>query len=469
MRDWLRTVLVLGALGLAILAGAYLPSWIAAVPALPSSPPSLPTTSPTPTAAVAPLSDPFAASRMLSRAGFKKEAIDAAALALPTAVNRDPGATLPPEIVTLIADPAVADTFAVPRALARGGFDVEARAALKKQLESTPGTTVPPDLAYLSDRPLRDPASADPWNRAIVLATNGAAILAGIAAVFLVLIPMVNRMSMVRLQLKEFDGEADLKQGKAMAAIAEAELLRLRREGGSSSLQMVGGPDAELKIPDPVKDLAPQVKLVSALLDLLPHHVYTLTATLLPRTARGVGLVVSIGSPGTGRVRESATLWEDDFDPSYSPPAGDANAKTEASIRAYSRLALAGASWATYQEPLRPRNLLVSGYWTEDWRSYAAHRVAVSWQECGDEARAAGLYHEALRHDPANVGALYNLGTLEYDSALDHSGFTSADNEIFKRGLSRIVEARRLNFERVRNRRAPWLRSSIQKAFGEQA
>lgn len=398
--------------------------------------------------------DPFWAARTLARLGLNKDSIDAATAARSAA----PQASIPPELLSLGA-PAD-DPFNRARSLAAAGFDAEARAALKKAAEERPGKSIPPELRYLSDRPIRDWQGADAWNSLAVILLNAAALAAAaiIAALALMLLTSIGRRVFeTRLQVKDFDGESSLGLGRAVAVATEDELVQLRNEGGSSSFIFVRGPEPELKLPDPIKDVAPHVKLLAAIVDLIPSQVHVLSGTLLPRGERGVGLTVSLADP-RGRVGASATLWEKDFDPSYTAPPADTEAKLDAARRGYMRLALAAASWALYKPPLDRGDRLRNGYQSDQWASYATHRVAASLQEDRHETRARASYVAALERDPQNTGALFNLAQIDGDSALDDDTFTDDDRALLERALSRAREARRVMVANDKHRPAAMVR-----------
>lgn len=444
-RGWSAGALVL-VLALVVAAGTIVPIALYGT-ARPPSPSTQGTPSPTPTISAG---DPFWNALTLARLGLSKEAVEAAHSALPDAQKRQPAITLPPEIASLGAAPD--DPFAAPKALARAGLDADAKTAFKKAVEEHPAATIPPDLAYLSDRPIRDWRGADIWIAGSVLLMNAAAVVAFLAAIFLVAWPVLRRIFLVRVQVGKFEGEPDMKIGEALQITVEDELLQLRREGGSSSLQLVRTPDAALAIPDPVKDLAPSIKLAAALVELIPSRIHVLSATLHPRGERGVGLTVAIADP-RGRIRAGVTLWEEEFDPSYRPPAGDADALADAAHQAYQRLALAAASWAIYQPPLTPGDTLGNGYLSQDWRSYARHRVAVSWQDAGETEKARSLYFSALDADPLNAGALFNLAQVDGDNALERSPLSAVDQASFERARARAQEADRLLEQRKARRK----------------
>ncbi len=341
----------------------------------------------------------------------------AAASALEEARRASPAATLPAEVIKLGDLPKEQDPFAKARALGVAGAPDEAKAELKKVISDHPDQSVPPDLRYLADGLVREWWNAGLWNGALALLLDIAVAAAALALIFLVLLPILRRLFGVRIEIKALDGEDDLKIGTSLATLIEAELFALRSEGMSSSPQFTVGPDSPLKIPDAVASIAAPIKVLSALLELIPSRIYTLSGTLEPRGPRGVGIAVRITAPG-GTVCTSTQLWQKDFDPMYAAPQGTDDAKTEAAVTAYQHLALAAASWAIYQPPIDPRDRLTHGYLTRQWRSYAAHRVAASWQREEQTERARRLYFSALQFDPENVGALFNLGQLEGDEAL---------------------------------------------------
>lgn len=300
------------------------------------------------------VADVYAKALALARAGFAEEALTEAK----RVVALHPELPLPSELSRLV-DPHRDDPFGAARALATSGFDAKAQEEVAKQLAARPGRTIPPDLRYLTDRPGEvfvdgrlDPIGA--WSTipnlrsslGIVLRDIGL-LTAAALIVLLAVVPLIRRAIQHRYRVEAFQEEvASPALGKTIAVLVEDELQRLQEEGGGSRLEFVRGTDAVISLPDALKDLPKQVGWLAALLSLVPANTSTVVGTLHGRGARGVGITVALTSP-RGEVARSVTIWEDEFDPTYSPPAKDL--EPGVSVAAYQALAMAAAIWLQYR------------------------------------------------------------------------------------------------------------------------
>lgn len=366
----------------------------------------------------------FQAAERFAELGLRSDAIDAVKKAILADPAHSPGAS-----VRAIVD----DVFGEALALAAAGFDEQAATLAKQQLQQHPYRTLPPQLTYLNGQLLRDAQPVQNVQTRSAIAFQDVLLVAvALLVIFLILVPIFGRVFTTRVQVKSFDEEKvtdGQELGKTLAVIVEDELRRLKSEGGSSSLSVTRTPDAALPLPDAVKELPGQAGLVLTLLGLVPNRLFVISGTLHPKGERGVGLTVAIADP-SGTITASESFWESDYDPDFG-------AKVELPevpvVAAYRRLALAAASWAIYQPPLVPEGDPPSGYVSAVWRSYALHRVAVSWQDADDEGRATRLYQQALDRDPANFASLLNLACLQKTNQ-------ETDRETAKERRKRAVE-----------------------------
>lgn len=311
----------------------------------------------TPVPSPIPSGDPFGRALALARAGMAAEALAAAK----TAVEANPLDTLPPELSSLVV-PARDDPFNLARAFAIAGFDDKAKEEVAKQLSARPERTVPPELRYVNQRPGEvfvdgrlDPARAwalipNPrtWLE-VALRDLGIAIVALLVVVG-VFVPLLRRAFVHRYRVEAFQEEAATQGlGKTIAVLVEDEMQSQREEGAGGRLDVVHGADAPIALPDALKSLPGPAGWLAQILSVVPSNTSVVGGTLHGRGARGVGMTVALTSP-SGDVGQSTTLWEDEFDPLYSPPAKDAD--PAASVEAHQLLARAAATWVVYH--LRP-------------------------------------------------------------------------------------------------------------------
>ena len=70
---------------------------------------------------------------------------------------------------------------------------------------------------------------------------------------------------------------------------------------------------------------------------------------------------------------------------------------------------------------------------TTDARSYALFEAGLFWQEQSEPDAAGSFYERALALDPRNIGALANLGVMEYEA-----GRNAEANELLMRALDAL-------------------------------
>jgi tetratricopeptide (TPR) repeat protein len=177
---------------------------------------------------------------------------------------------------------------------------------------------------------------------------------------------------------------------------------------------------------------------------LLPSKVVKLTGMVhAPEPAsRGAGITASLVESSSGKVFDTITIWQKDFDTAgATAQAGSQSSDEKGDAMAYSRLAEMAAIWAQFRinntwppDYLKKRQKASAGrgtqgatytrLGTDSWESYALFRMGVRAALSDDAEGARQLYYRALDKDDKNRGALFNLGAIEiawhnYDIAID--------------------------------------------------
>jgi len=296
------------------------------------------------------------------------------------------------------------DPMAIARALYAAGYDTEARAQVQKAIEADPFASIPPDLDRLGSWPAGAARSTarDLWELAlwsVVLVILG------------LVITWLWRLRRPRgVDVAAFDTKAiDEKLGASLPKLIVGELSRMNEEGAGRSLGFVSGPDPKVELPADLVAEVPHGKVVAAILGLIPlrRAPYRVEGVVQARGDRGYGITISIIDPA-GAIK-SQTIWESEVDPLMPVTLDD-----KAQPAVVHRLALAATAWLLYSLPGHTQL-----YLTDDWRSYMRFRLGAAWHEDGDDARARLMYDDALRSDPSNRGALFNIGVFETQPEAD--------------------------------------------------
>lgn len=242
---------------------------------------------------------------------------------------------------------------------------------------------------------------------------------------------MSKRVTRAALVVRPFTDEAvDVKVGTGMASLVEERLVgALRRKDRADAdydLDQVAI-DVELLAED--NDLSkavgrladvPQFQVVVAIMDLmerlLPSRGLSAAGELLPagRYGAGVALALYKGSRLTAR----SSLWErevnlwfsgDPADENIDPPSNGGGSENGDPSPHYG-LAAPAAWWVQYEaaRALAGDVSLV----TNSAPSFSLVGIALARERQGLETEAEDTYASALKHDPGNVAALFNLSQL---------------------------------------------------------
>jgi tetratricopeptide (TPR) repeat protein len=198
-------------------------------------------------------------------------------------------------------------------------------------------------------------------------------------------------------------------------------------------VHLSAGPIGKLNIPADIKEVSPQIKIVSNLIEwILPSNVITVSGYLEKPGNRGAGLTLSMVMSQTGDILGSITIWQKDYDPT----ATQSSVKDNDPVPYYC-LAKPAAIWALFQ--LNATSKIKRGKFyriyygikkllgnvedpekftpqgTDDWQSYAYFLAGVHWELEGKMDKARQLYVDAQNQDMNNYGALFNLGYLDIE------------------------------------------------------
>jgi hypothetical protein len=225
--------------------------------------------------------------------------------------------------------------------------------------------------------------------------------------------------SLRRLRIGEFAGPAG-EETKATSASTEFQSLvrsridlLARAESGDrvGFAPPTGGPVA---LATTVTQAVPQLGLADVVIQLvqylLPTNDRTLSAVLLTKSARGVGVSVTMDSRWGG-PRDARTFWADELPPIVL---------TSAEADSYQPFVGFVAAWALHR--FRPRRFRALG--TSDPESYAVFAASAKRQgQAVSPELVLDAYHRALVIDPDNRPARFNLAVLMLGRA------TGADRE----------------------------------------
>jgi tetratricopeptide (TPR) repeat protein len=386
----------------------------------------------------------FAIARALKVSGFPQ----AAGNVLAEAIAADPSAELPDDLRGL-SDAGL--HLAAAEALSRAGLDEPAREELELALKEDPTLDVPDELAS-PNRELPKWRSvlgaAGPWLR-----TVAEIVIAALAALALALLGfrLVGRFR-VRLIIDPFTGGAGDNAGPDMTAAVRENYGRLRDQSGGTALKLVtSSGETSIGLPPEVAKEYPQAALIAALIGfidrLFPARTRKANGYLRPRDpTRGAGVTVTFARR-YGKTFGEITLWESDYGP--LAPQGEKDPPQPA----YDRVAVPAATWLMYEageRALRRRLPLdqlplvrrLPSVWqfqilgARDWRSYALFAVGAEAHARGDEPSARRRYLDALRHEPGNRGAKFNLAVAELEGV-------GAEGNGPERARSRLEELQR--------------------------
>jgi tetratricopeptide (TPR) repeat protein len=367
--------------------------------------------------------DGFAIARALKVAGY----LQAAGSVLAATIATDPSAELPEDLQGL-SDAGI--HLAAAEALSRAGLDSASQEELELALKEDPTLPVPDELASPTRREWW-------WNSFLgavgpLLLSAAEIVIAVLAAVVLILLGVrLIRRFRIRMVVEAFTGGPDEKSGTAAVAMVRENYGRLREQSGGRSLELLTSSGEEsLQLPGEVSSAYPQAGVIWALVRLLdrlfPSRKRLVTGYLRPRDpVRGAGMTITYGRR-YGKVFGEITLWESDY--GSLAPSGEEDPKQ----RAYDRIAVPAATWIVYQAGerfLRRRLGLTAPFeliGTREWRSYAHFAVGADDHARDDWQSARRRYLEALRHDPGNRGARFDLAVVELDPRFEGNGRQAA-------------------------------------------
>jgi tetratricopeptide (TPR) repeat protein len=252
------------------------------------------------------------------------------------------------------------------------------------------------------------------------------------AALILILIVFLRRRK-PSLAIEPFGDEGvEPKVGSAVTGLVEGHLTDLsRRHKGRNDGLLLDFVVADTEIMAANKGLenalsglaeVSQLKLLIALAGLADRlwgkHLIA-KGELMPKGRRGHGVVVALQSEKDGLEARGA-LWRKGRRAKEGPNEKDPSP--------YYELAEPAAAWIQYETAcsLADRVRLI----TRSARSFSLLSLGLTAQRERDYKAAAEHYTSALRHDPENVAALFNLGRI-----------LAADEVLFRQGVMLVVRA----------------------------
>jgi tetratricopeptide (TPR) repeat protein len=354
--------------------------------------------------------DGFAIARALKDAGYLQAAGDV----LADSIAADPAAPVPEDLQGL-SDAGL--HLAAAEALSRAGLDSASQSELELALKEDPTLHVPDELAAPTRRESwwnSFLGTVGPW-----LVTIAEILIAILAAVVLVLLgARLIRRFRVRMVVEIFTGGPDdKKSGTAAVAMVRENYGRLRNQNGGRSLDLVtSSGEVSIDLPEEVSGAYPQAGVIWALARLIdrlfPSRTRLVSGYLRPRDpVRGAGMTITYGRR-YGKLFGEITVWEAEY--GRLARAGDKDPVQPA----YDRLGVPAAAWIMYQAGTRfsirrRRTAKFELLGTKEWRSYAHFAVGADDHARGDWASARRRYLEALRCDPNNRGARFDLAVIE--------------------------------------------------------
>jgi hypothetical protein len=335
------------------------------------------------------------------------------------------------------------------RALEREGFDDEAHKQLQALVSDFPARDIPEDL--------REPTQQlGGWRQTlgrlgppIVTALEVLALALGLLVAYLVVRFFARRLKK-RVELAGFDGSEDKVLTQSLPSALNDHLGRLNEQGCTPQLMAQSAVDADFDLPDTVVSAAPQANLVASLLaaidKLVPRNVIDVKGTIRPvDPLRGAGLTISLNGRD-GRSTAQETIWESDY---LLTPKGDKLEK-DLAFR-YARLLAPAVVWLAYRRELDFK-ASAAPLGTTSWRSYALFAAGEIAQRENRRDDARRAFERALDHDPANLGARLNLGSLLLQPVPGPDGYPT---ETAAAETERIQAARNL-IERVNSKADDW-------------
>jgi hypothetical protein len=229
------------------------------------------------------------------------------------------------------------EAFQAVCTLAGLGLDAAAAEELQKVVKANPELDVPKKLEYLSGG---KPAFWREWQQ-FFGSWRQFAIAMLVLAVIVYWI-LYRSFGKPRVDIQDFDkGATDLEIGKTLAAIVQESLKRFEQEGGRLSVDIIAEPITEVALPTDIKSVTSPLTFASQVIDrLIPQKVITLSGYLHKPGDRGAGLTMVLVDK-KGKVGESCTLWQKDYDPVMASPV-------DQSPIPYYRLAGPAATWACF-------------------------------------------------------------------------------------------------------------------------
>jgi tetratricopeptide (TPR) repeat protein len=354
-------------------------------------------------------------------------------------LKRDASLTCAAKGLKDVADARAASAWVAIRSLSRAGFHDEAASALKEAIKANPNATVPTDLSAFMDRPV--PAFAQIVDQGVHLAQDvllALPIVVVAAAVWAYALSRRRetlRVSPFDIAFQEKDTEKDTKLGVAVAALVSERITRLVHESGGTQARMVDASAGTFNLTTALAEI-PQAKLLTPLFEAidktLPSRARTLTGTLDVVAGDGPGVTLAI-TDSHGNVRAQVAIWTKTF------ATVDPNAKA-GELATWYPLVDAIAVWTLFaaQRPSRHETL-----GTTDWQSYAyfANGARAHPQAPRKEANEArDWYAKALKADPNNRGAVFNLARLDSRDAYEIG--VAEKREVLDRAVERIRKIR---------------------------
>ncbi len=235
-------------------------------------------------------------------------------------------------------------------------------------------------------------------------------------------LPVIRGFRTPRMSVAALDDSAlkDIKLGAGTTA-----LLRARIAGAGQTAGRVDLAAGEAGSSEALAGLASaggQVGAIVSLIGLIGSAIRTsqwgVSGELQSDSADGKGLTLSLTHQSD--FEAFADFW--------ASTDGGPKASTEGET--YRRLTIPAAGWVRHRVAAdRDPDRLI----TTDARSYALFEAGLFWQEQSEPDAAGSFYERALALDPRNIGALANLGVMEYEA-----GRNAEADELLMRALDAL-------------------------------
>ena len=325
----------------------------------------------------------------------------------------DPEATIPNELQP--DDRALATA----EALWAQGYETEAQEQVQAALAADAHNTVPAELQKAERKPMLVRQAIGWLGGGLITA----AIIGGLIVLALWLVRVIRDHSKRRIVVEAFSGGSE---GAGAALQAEMQDRFYAWTKGTSARRMLtasAGTDQGMSLPTSLKEVAPQtgtlVELVNSLDRFLPNRTWIIDGQFLPADPhQGVGLALRLYRKSNGKILDSDTLRQAEFQ-AWPVPATNGDAEVLAATKlAYQRLAIGGAAFLLYADRGQRKVFedVSDSLGTKKWRSYAMANSAATYYP-GEPQVARELYRRALKHDSTYRDARFGMAVIDLDRA----------------------------------------------------